>query len=204
MFPRAIESPERVVCFPGMLQKFLYVEPGDFTAEVSRIFPTAQVSVEYPNFDSWGRFPECHSRDIEELQERLQGIVSSGSTMFIGTSYGGYLSVLLGNLLSVKWILAYTPPLSLNRVNIGNSRKREFFDPRFSEVIPRLTGQPKMIVIGDAARSSLSDSHNHLQLAPLRQVTNAELRLVRRFDFAARYFPGGKFAADLRKLTRHR
>ena len=200
MIRKPIDSPAKVVCFPGLFQKFLLVDPAVFLEEVSRVFPTAEVSAVHPDYDSWGRVPGRHAEGLAELRLNLGQEICGKSTMFVGTSFGGYVALLLGNLLEVSAVLAYTPPVSLQGLNIGNSRQREHFDLNFISVTPYLNGRTQTLVVGDASRTEPSDAHNHLQLAPLRDVSNVHVKLARRFDFAGRYFPRGKFAGDLREL----
>lgn len=191
----------RVYLFSGLFHKYFGVESRDLVREVRLILPNSCVSDFYPNYRDWVTVPGAHSDSVEKLIAHI-GADANGSDrqLMIGFSSGGYLAILLGNLLDATHILAYSPPTQLMKVNLGNLSNPLLIEPKYRDLKKVCTGLPKTLLVADESQQGRRNSHHPRQINRLRGVKNLEISRCAKLDFEKEYFPQGGFEQDLRRL----
>lgn len=112
------------------------------------------------------------SKNVEETKVYLENKIKNYKKVcFIGTSAGGYASILYGSLLNIDYVLAFIPQTKLeNKKNIFSKNNIQYIDLK-----KFINSTTKYKLIGDLSKKNKNDLHHISQCDNIKNFKNVNI-----------------------------
>ena len=142
-----------IVCFGGMALAFGGIPSFEFMNTMEKHFPYLdRVFLIDKNKNWYHTGIQGISENIEETLEYLRSIIVNYKNIcFMGTSAGGYASILFGSLLKVNTVLAFIPQTLVNFNGM---------DTKYADLKDIINDETNYIIHGDLSIENPFDNHH--------------------------------------------
>jgi len=159
-----------IVCFGGMGLQFGGILPFEFLKHLSQTFKDDCDMVFYiDKHQCWYHMGiDGITTNIDETVNYLNNMISDkyDKVIFVGTSSGGYASILFGSICNhVTDVIAFIP----------QTRLLEAKDIKYIEVLPFINNNVNYIIHGDTAIKDSNDNHHISHCDRLKDLPNVTI-----------------------------
>lgn len=160
-----------ICCFGGMALKMGGIIPFEFVNYLSSIYTNECDLLFYidKNQCCYHKGIDGISNNIKETVVYLNEKINSNKydkVIFMGTSGGGYASILFGSLCNnVNYVISFIPKIKLNHP----------IDKNYSNLKNIIKGNINYILVGDKSVKNINDSHHISQCEILENFENVKI-----------------------------
>ena len=148
-----------IICFGGMALQFGGILPFEFLNYLSSIYSENCDLIFYIDKDQcwYHKGIQNITNNIDDTIIYLNNIIKDGNyekVIFMGTSAGGYASILFGSLCNnVNTVISFIPQTIINNP----------IDTKYSNLNILINNNTKYVVCGDTSIHCINDKHHILQ-----------------------------------------
>ena len=160
-----------IICFGGMALQFGGILPFEFLNYLSSIYSENCDLIFYIDKDQcwYHKGIQNITNNIDDTIIYLNNIIKDGNyekVIFMGTSAGGYASILFGSLCNnVNTVISFIPQTIINNP----------IDIKYSNLNILINKNTKYVVCGDTNIHCINDKHHILQCTNIECYTNVEI-----------------------------
>ena len=165
---KIVTNSKNLICsFGGMQLQMGGILPFEFLRYLSNVYKDVDLFFYTDKFQCWyNRGIHGITNNADETVQYLDKLIKSGNyenVIFIGTSAGGYASILFGSLCkSVNHVIAFIPQTIVNNVTYSNLKN----------IINKKTNY---ILYGDTTIKDTSSDHHILHCENIKQFDNVKV-----------------------------
>lgn len=160
-----------IICFGGMYLQFGGIPPFEFLNYLSSIYTNDCDLIFYiDNHQCWyHKGIKDITNNIDETIFYLNKIIDDGNyekIIFMGTSAGGYASILFGSMCeNVNYVIVFIPQTIIkNPINLN-----------YSDLKNIINKNTQYILYGDESIQNINDNHHILHCKNLEHFTNVKI-----------------------------
>ena len=164
-------SENLIVCFGGMVNGFFLSPPFEFLNYLSKTY-TENVDLYFfvdKNQSWYHKGIQGIGNNIDESALYIKNIMNKKNykkTIFMGSSAGGYASILFGSLCNVSNVLAFIP---------RTRHEHRMTDPKYNSLKNVINNNTKYLLIGITSITNKDDHHHISQCYELENFKNVEI-----------------------------
>lgn len=171
-------SENLIICFGGMALKMNGILPFEFLNYLSKIYTKNTDLYFYIDKNQcwYHKGIDGITKNIDETVLYLNNIIKKSNykkVIFMGTSAGGYASILFGSLCNVSNVIVYIP-----RTNLKYSKGQIQYNPidkRYTDLKHIIHKNTKYILHGDLSIKGENDNHHISQCDNLKHFENVSI-----------------------------
>ena len=160
-----------ICCFGGMAKKMGGILPFEFLRYLTAFYQDNCDLIFYVD-----RYQCCYHRGIQGISTNVEDTVQYinekiikgdyGKIIFMGTSAGGYASILFGSLCeNVTHVISFIPKVILNNP----------YNKKYENLKPFINATTKYILFGDEGIKDVNDHHHIRQCEELQNFNNVTI-----------------------------
>jgi hypothetical protein len=163
-----------IVAFGGYDQKVGQMRPFEFLNFLNRRFPeTSKLFLKDSYSSNYHKGVKGISTNIETTKRYLQEKIKNKCVLFLGSSGGGYASILFGSLLNVNYVLAFIPQTIL---------RKDDKDPFYKDLAPFINKTTRYYLYGNSSVEDPMDPHHISHCERINNHENVNLSLSNIFN----------------------
>jgi hypothetical protein len=164
-----------IVSFGGCALKMGGIQPFEFVNTLNKICQTAAKYFVIDKNNLWYHGGiKTISNDVNSTVEYLKNIIDGyEKVIFIGTSAGGYASILFGSLLNVDTVLAFIPQTIIS--NKGRRNKNSFLNKEYINLNSHINDNTNYILYGDPLIKNINSLHHISHCNNIKNFKNVNI-----------------------------
>ena len=159
-----------IVCFGGMSSSFMGEPPFEFFNHLSSIYINVDLSFFIDKKQCWyHKGIDGLTNTIDETVDYLKQLISTKKykhIIFMGSSAGGYASILFGSLCNVQTVIAFFPQ---------TIHKQKMSDSKYHDLKRVINESTKYILHGDVLNIKKNDLHSIHECYHISEYKNLEI-----------------------------
>lgn len=164
-------SENLIVCFGGMINSFLLSPPFEFLNFLSKTYKkNVDLYFFIDKHQSWfHKGIQGIANNIDDCALYIKNIMNKKNykkTIFMGSSAGGYASILFGSLCNVSNVLAFIP---------RTRHEHRMTDPKYNSLKNVINNNTEYLFIGDSSITDKNDNHHISHCYELGDLQNVKI-----------------------------
>jgi hypothetical protein len=168
-------SKNVIICFSGIGKQFGQIQPFEFLNHLTKTYENnVDLYFFIDNYQCWYHkgFNDDHVTSIDNTVEYLNTIIKNGNyekIIFMGTSAGGYASILFGSLCNVTNVIAFIPQTIL--------REKHCMDSKYQNLNKFINKTTKYVLYGDATVTGVGEYHHVSHCLNIKNNPNVKVKI---------------------------